>query len=78
MQKVGFVKYKSGLVHGHKMKIANIIKSRTLGWVDLAARRIHRFDPKNVIGRDQLELTGVGWRGSIMWNCFSWLLGEMN
>lgn len=28
------------------LNIANIIKSRTLSWVDFAARRIHRFDPK--------------------------------
>jgi hypothetical protein len=46
--------------------------------VELAARRIHRFDPKNVNGKDQLELVGVGWRISMRWNCFSWLVDEVN
>jgi G:T-mismatch repair DNA endonuclease (very short patch repair protein) len=48
-----------------------------LNCVELVARRIYRFDPKNVTGRDQLELAGVGWRVSVTWSCFNILLDEV-
>jgi len=32
VQKVGFLKYKSGLLHGHKMKISGTLHCQMFAW----------------------------------------------